>query len=255
MKWCRPRRSGERRQWRSRRLPRRVVGDPSQNRLLRSPSAESPGPGRQLRGQASRRGSLGGCSRSAGAEWGQVPPASPGGGGGSRGLGRSSGRRERCWRPLAGCRGAAAGARGAGGRWQAAVVWRPAREALEAAGVRRCAQSSQLHEAEFGGQALGGLENSGLAGGRQAGVLWPAVRRRVVDAHPPWCSWRGDASPAARRALRMQFWPAARPGVVDAHPPRWPLARARGREPCGARCAADGPVPRSGGVLLEERGT
>ena len=67
--------------------------------------------------------------------------------------------------------GAAAGARGAGGRWQDAVEWRPAREALEAAGVRRCAQSSQLHDAEFGGQALGGLENSGLAGGRQAGVL------------------------------------------------------------------------------------
>ena len=50
--------------------------------------------------------------------------------------------------------GAAAGARGAGGRWQGAVVQRPAREALEAAGVRRCAQSSQLHDAEFGGQAL-----------------------------------------------------------------------------------------------------
>merc|ERR1711920_534628 len=117
--------------------------------------------------------------------------------------------------------GAAAGARGAGGRWQSAVVRRPAREALEAAGVRRCAQSSQLHDAEFGGQALGGLENSGLAGGRQAGVLLACGA----------AGRGGCASTLAEESL------------------------ARGREPCGARCAADGPVPRSGGVLLEERGT
>ena len=157
------------------------------------------GRGGQLCGQASRRGGFSCGSRSAGAEWGQVPPASPGGGGGSRGL---------RWRPARGALEAAG------------VTWRPAREALEAAGVRRCAQSSQLHEAEFGARALGGLENSGLAGGRQAGVLLACG-----------AAGRGGCTSTLAEAL------------------------ARGREPCGARCAADGPVPRSGGVLLEERGT
>ena len=50
-----------------------------------------------------------------------------------------------------------------------------------------------------------GLWWSGLAGGRQAGVLWPAVRRRVGDGLPPRSRWRRDASLAARRALQRQF--------------------------------------------------
>ena len=167
---------------------------------------------------------MGCCSRSAGAEWGQVPPASPGGGGGSRGLGRSSGRRERCWRPLAGSRGAAAGAGGAGGRWQQAVVWRPAREALEAAGVRRCAQSSQLHDAEFGGQALGGLENSGLAGGRKAGVL--RLQRGGewgMDILPGGAGAGTRAWRLAVRCGRVAVLPVARPraGGWTSSPVRW----------------------------------
>ena len=215
-RWCRPRRSGDRRQRRAAEARARPPGSGAAGCCPGGSSATPRRTGSCARHRRSRQGRGGNEEGKppVGAAWAAAAGVLVLSGARSPRPVQTGAEGPAVWG------GMAAGARGAGGRWRDRVEWRPAREALEAAGARgsRSHLSCMMPSSAAGSRWPGEFR----AGRRQAGGSFVSLRR-------------GRA-----------WW-------MDIHPDVEALAR--GREPCGARCAADGPVPRSGGVLLEERGT